>query len=678
MYINLDMRIFLFLMLLNSISISSQTLINLREELSPAVFAEWDNYIKDYAPSDSAFNVVSNLVRRHYSAQRSAVAMLVIDMYAPLFPQKDSILKESRKIHEQLMLSQTPNPDMLGLYSKYVRLKAPNRDAIFALQRITDSYIIRKDWDSAAFIFDYYKQYFPENQDYFNDVIKILSAPEEGLVINNLGDSINTNLAEWDPNPTPDGRFLYFTSAHRRGGFGNADIWVSELVNGKWSKAQNIGNAINGSRNETIDNVTTDGTGLFLSGDFPGTFGQFDIFYASKTDSSWESLLHYPMPINTEYADESGSLTSDGKVLIFTSDRPGGIGDYKPYMTYHGGSEMGNIDIYVSILQNGEWSDAINLGTTINTPFAERSAFLHPDGKTLYFSSNGHPGLGRLDVFKSIRLKEDSWTEWSKPVNLGKEINSADDDWGYKISFKGDSAFFAAKNRQSGFGDWDLYSVTLPEIAKPEKVIAVRGKVLDSKGYHVSAKIIWEDLETGEIIGELKSDPRDGSYFIALPYGRNYGYYASRYGYYPESNNINLKDDNINDDIYHNIKMISLQDLNKADVKIRINNLFFDFGKSKLKPESYPELNRLTEFLKQNKKYLVIIEGHTDNIGTKETNKTLSEERAKAVANYLVSKGFDINSFVIEGFGDAKPIVDNNSEKNRALNRRVEISFRKK
>lgn len=659
-------------------NIQTQTLVNIRAELTPEVYQEWDNYIRKYAPADSAFNVMAALVQRHYISGRSGVCMLVLDMYSSLFPNKDSIIKVSRNLHEQLMLSQTPNPDMLNLYNKYIIENAPSRNALFAVHRIADTFIKRKDWDSTAYIFNYFKKYFPEQSNYFESVLNIINQPEEGLVLRNLGAKLNSRQAEWDPNPTPDGRYLYFTASFKNGGYGNADIWVSEMKKGEWQAPVNLGTAINGRKQETIDNVTADGTGLLLSGDFSGTFGQFDIFYAAKTDSSWESLLHYSMPINTKYVDESANISSDGRVMIFTSDRPGGVGEYHPYGSYHGGTEMGNMDLYYSILENGEWSEPRNLGSVINTPYSERSVFLHPDGKTIYFSSNGHPGLGRLDVFKSTRLNDTSWTEWSVPVNLGKEINSEEDDWGYKISFKGDSAFFAARNRQIGFGDWDLYSVTLPENAKPEKLIAVRGQVFDSKNRPLSADIIWEDLESGETIGKLKSDPRDGSYFIALKYGRKYGYYANKNGYYPESNNIDLKNHSEDNDIYKNIKLVSLSELRDSAAKITINNIFFDFGKYELKQESFLELNRLADFLKINKKYKVIVEGHTDNIGTKTTNQELSEKRAAAVAQYLISKGFDRDIFEIIGHGAENPVADNNTEKNRALNRRVEISFKKR
>ncbi len=666
-----------FIILFSNLALS-QTEINLRAKLDEERYKQWDEYIRKYAPADSAFNVAFEIARRHFMLQRSGVAMYALELYKPLFPDKDSIFELNISQQEELMLTQTPNPDMIALYAKYAKQKAPDHNGLIAVKRIADSYINRRDWDSAVYVFNIFKPLFPEHKDHIDKIINILQSPEEGLIVRNLGSNINTRLAEWDPNPTPDGKYLYFSASNRRGGHGSTDIWFSEMKNGAWQKAENLGTAINGDNDETIDNVTADGTGLLLSGTFRGTYGQFDIFFAQKSEDGWESMTHYPMPINTEYVDESGNITSDGNALIFTSDRPGGIGEHRIFGKYSAGSMMGNMDIYVSMKQGNSWSEPINLGKTINTPYAERSAFLHPDGKTLYFSSDGHPGLGRLDVFKSERLSDTSWTEWSEPVNLGKEINGADDDWGYKVSVSGDSAFFAARNRQEGFGDWDLYSVTLPDNAKPQKVLTIRGRVLDTKGRHIPAEIVWEDLETGKEIGKLRSDPRDGSYFIALPYGKNYGYYASRNGFYPESNSIDLRNIKDTSDIYHNITLVSLNELRDENKKITVNNLFFDFGEHSLKPQSFLELKRLVKFLENNKKYKVIIEGHTDNIGTKEFNKQLSLKRAESVANYLEKHGFNKEMLEIKGYGYSKPFKSNSSDKNRAKNRRVEISFKKK
>ncbi|MFN3306921.1 MAG: OmpA family protein, partial [Candidatus Kapaibacteriota bacterium] len=321
------------------------------------------------------------------------------------------------------------------------------------------------------------------------------------------------------------------------------------------------------------------------------------------------------------------------------------------------------------------WSTPINLGTTINTPYAERSPYLHPDGKTLYFSSDGHPGLGRLDVFKSVRVREDSWTEWSEPINLGKEINTILDDWGYKISLRGDSAFFASHWRTDGYGGWDLYTVALPKFAKPQKFATVRGKIIDHTGKFLSAKINIEDLTTGKNVGSYTSSTEDGSFLLVLPLGRNYGYYAEKSGYFPLSNNLDLTYFERDTNIFLDLIMYPIDFLVERQKKVRLNNIFFDFDKYELKPESFPELNRVVKILNENPDFRIHIEGHTDSIGTNEYNLQLSRKRAEAVRNYLVAKGIATYRIAIFGFGSTIPIATNETEEGRALNRRVEIWF---
>ena len=404
---------------------------------------------------------------------------------------------------------------------------------------------------------------YPDFISKFNKTIEIFEAPLEHLKINNLGPVINSSTGEWDPNPTPDGRYLYFTTSGRTDGYGGHDVFVSKFEKGAWQKPFNIGNKINGPNNETIDNISADGNTVLLSGDFEGTLGKFDIYLVSRDEHGWGPLEHLPYPINTIYHDEGACLSSDGKVMVFTSDRPGATGPYVPQGTLYHGTNNGNLDIYVCFKNENGWSTPKNIGTDINTPYSERSPYLHPDGKTLYFSSDGHPGLGRLDVFKTVRL-DDTWTHWSEPVNLGKEINTILDDWGYKITVHGDSAFFAAQWRTIGYGDWDLFSVNLPQKAKPEKVITIRGKVTDQNGNPLSADILWEDLTTGKNVGHLKSNPEDGTYIIILPFGKNYGYFADKTGYYPSSENIDLINNTSSlqkNELVKDIKMVTIRDM---------------------------------------------------------------------------------------------------------------------
>lgn len=434
-------------------------------------------------------------------------------------------------------------------FTAYCNKFAPSEDAFVAVQRLAKSYIDRNDWDRAVEVYERYKPKFPQMASRFEKIISILRAPMSKVQITNLGLGINSQYDEIKPTPTADGTRMYFASKDRPDGFGKLDLYVSRNENGIWLPAQNLGPAINTREHETINSISADGTKIVLYGAFEGHMGRGDNFYFEKTPIGWSSIKVFPLPINSPDWDSDGFFTADGKAFLFASDREGVVGerhpkgdpDFKMY-PFHG-SYAGNSDIFVSIKQGPGWSEPINLGSVINTPYCERSPFLHPDGKTLYFSSDGHPGLGRLDVFKSVRLREDSWTEWSTPVNLGKEINTADDDWGYKVSTDGAISYFAASGKMGGYGRSDIYSVTLPKEVQPEqKVIAIGGTVTDADGKPIvdNGVIKWEDLTSRKDVGNHLYDPNSGEHSFTLPNNKKL-----KGKYYSENGNLITGNDSL-------------------------------------------------------------------------------------------------------------------------------------
>jgi len=673
------MKIIFFLVLFfhfsTIINLQSQTIIDLRKPLNPENFKVWDEYIRSYAPSDSAFNVVNHIARQHLLRARYIVALEVYLIYETLFPNKKDVIESTKKELINYSLTQIPTTETYPLYEKLARILHNSTDGIVCIKRIAYDYIKKQQFDSAAIIFKNYKKFYPDFQNYFDEVIDILTRDEVVPQINHFPSPINTNYDEWDPNPTPNGKYL-FMSARRPKGFGGIDIFHSENTNGNWSDPQPLKPPINGSKDETIDNVSVDGNILLLSGNYPGSFGKFDIYISTNSDTGWTAPRQLTIPVNSGHQDESGYITSDGRAIIFTSDRPGGIGPFVPYGQVYNGSQNGNMDIYISFITPNGWSQPINLGPTINTPFSERSAFLHQDGKTLYFSSEGHPGLGGLDVFKSVRLSDTSWTEWSKPVNLGRYINTVDDDWGYKIGVTGDSAFFSSRNRTPGLGGFDIYSLTLPQEYRPQKVAIIKGKIIDKHNQPLFAQIKWQDLTTGDILGNLSSNPQTGDYFIALPLGKFYGYFAEKDGYYPISGNVDLRDYKNDTTIIKDIVLISQKAIEDEKEAITINNIFFDYDKYELRPESFYELDRFLQFYSIMGKKEIIIEGHTDNIGSDKYNRELSENRARSVRDYFISKGIDKKLITTVAYGSSRPIAPNDTETNRQKNRRVEIRIK--
>lgn len=615
---------------------------------------------------------------------------------------------EDRNIYSESVNLAEPLTDAnREVFRNYIRRNAPSDFAYFAAQKFAIPLIKEKKYTAAADTLKYFLPLFPDSagrRSKLAQTIELLLAPEENLPVSNLGANINGKTDEWDPCPTADGRYLYFSTNGKAGGEGGQDVFMAEAdtisanntaeveqkaykkskqtesqiksysAEPHWLPARSVGRSINSRGEETIDNVSADGNTLYLSGAFRGAFGQFDIFTAEKTPSGWGRPMQIPRPVNSEYHEEAGCLSADGQALIFTSDRPGGIGPYVPKSGYiYAGQGWGNSDIYVSTKTTSGWAAPINLGPTINTPFAESSVFLHPDGKTIYFCSNGHYGLGGLDIFKTTRLSDTSWTQWSEPINIGKLVNTAEDDWGYKVTVDGERAYFAARNREGGHGGWDIYSMPIPKKLRPENVVVARGKVVDARGNPIGATIRWEDLSTGTTVGSLQSDPQTGMYFIALPGKKLYGYYAEKSGYYSVSKNADLRKSSKNNEYRYDITLVKALDLS-AMPAVPINNIFFDYDSYELKPESYSELGRLADFLKNNPEIHIEIGGHTDDQGSAAYNLTLSQRRAEAVRSRLVALGCSADAIVARGYGKTRPISQSADEQSRAQNRRVEFT----
>ena len=594
-------------------------------------------------------------------------------------------------------LSNEPTPTTRTEYVQFVAEHAPSEDAFVAVQRLAFESIEHHNWLAAIDTFRAYEPMFPAMHGRFDTIIALLEAPDDTVRMRSLGDSINTaGYDEFLPVVTVDGKKLYFC---RDIPGTNDDVMVATRLgdtgSNQWSQAHHVPPPIFTTQSEAPTGVSADGNTLLLFGNYLSTKDSFvvrdsgrlgslakaNLFYCDKQpDGSWGPVKPFPFPINSGYYESDAKLSSDGKELFFVSDRPGGIGGFHPKLRVQGteqlyhGSLWGNTDIYVSVRKpDGSWGAPINLGPTINTPYAERTPFLHPDGKTLYFSSEGHPGLGMLDIYKSTRLSDSSWTKWSTPVDLGKSINTGGADWGYMISTDGSTAYKSVSNR--AMHEYDIKSMTLPRAVRPEYVATITGFVTDDKGNPLSASIKWDDLETGANVGALSSDPTDGSFFITLPLNKNYGYYAEKAGYFPVSRSIDLRgiDTAVHDTV--NIVLLSIKTLQASDTAIRLNNIFFDFDKATLKPESFPELTRLLDILEVTPDVHVEIDAHTDNKGTHAYNVSLSKRRAQSVVDWLIEHGIHANRLLARGFAETRPIATNETDEGRALNRRVEFRF---
>lgn len=546
----------------------------------------------------------------------------------------------------------------------FIRDAAPKKIALTALTQIARSAIDGENWTEAAKVYRKYKTSFTGLKEYEKTLLLLEEKVIDDFKKIPISEKLNTSSGnEYVPMMTADGSKLYFCGRDRYDNLGGEDIYVSEHNGFDWTNPELINELSSSSKNEAPESVTVDGTKMtiFISG---------KLYETTKTIYGWSEPELMGNNINEGNWNADVCYTGDGKAVLFTSMRDGGYN----YINTPDGSGYHPADIYVSLKdENGDWMEPINLGPTINTMYSERTPFLHPDMKTMYFSSNGHGGLGSLDVYMTTRLKEDSWTEWSEPVNLGKYFNTSGNNWGYKITTDGKMAYFS-EEKSSKDKNQDLLWLKLPPRLRPELVATVKGSLKDRNDKPVGARLLIEDLTSGNTIAEANSDPTNGEFFVVLPLGKIYGYHVDKKELFPVSGNIDLREANEAIEKLDNIKILTFDEMIQEGLAVPVNNLFFDFGESKLLATSEPELKRIAKILIQ-KNLKISIEGHTDNVGSDEFNYELSLKRCNAVKRFLISEGCRPDQLETTGYGRTKPVATNDTDEGRALNRRVELRF---
>lgn len=470
----------------------------------------------------------------------------------------------------------------------------------------------------------------------------------------NLGEGVNTVDAEYFPAITADGETLVFTRQVN----GNEDFWTAQFKNNLWSTATPLSSKINTTRyNEGAQTISPDGKYLFFTGcNRPDGLGRCDIYVSHREGKDWGEPYNVGQPVNSEFWESQPAISPDGRTLYFISNRPGGYGGY---------------DIWKStITDDAKWGPAINLGPEINTAFDENTPFLHADGKTLYFSSNGWPGFGNKDIYFS---RQGNDGHWQKPTNIGYPINSFEDESGLVVSADGNLGLFSS-NLKGGYGMQDIYSFGIPETAKPLKVSYVKGIVRDrdtKKTIESNVQVI--DLKTNKTVFDDYTDPETGQFLAVMPIGSNYLFNVNAEGYLFYSENFELKEGDITKPYQIEVYIEKI----KQGGNVTLKNIFFDTNKFSLLPASIRELDLLIDFLHQNENVQIEIQGHTDNVGDDKLNEKLSYNRANAVYEYLVKNNIDTKRLTFKGFGAGKPIADNKTETGRKNNRRTSFVITK-
>ncbi|GJM32471.1 MAG: hypothetical protein DHS20C18_14720 [Saprospiraceae bacterium] len=611
--------------------------------------------------SDSQGDLKDYLERYPESTQRTQILTRLYDLVAenknlneivafetqyPDFPDKQRLEQDKEGATVSMRDLGSYSEEKKPLYENYIKKKAPSKEAMLVVRRMIQGDLKNKQWSSAIDKIEDFKPYFKDDKA-FNEIYTILSAPDQGISPEDMGEGINTDKEEYASAMSTDGKLFYFCR-NMRGILGaNEDIYISRKVDGEWLDAKAI-DELNTKGNEAPEGVSADGNRMIL-------FRNGKLCYTDKTATGWSDPIELPATINKDDWQADARITADGKAILFSS-----------------GPSWGQKDIYVSeLLADGTWGPAKSLGPMINTEKTDRSPFLHPDMKTMYFSSEGRHGLGGLDVYVTKKL-DDTWTNWSEPLNLGTSINTVDNDWGFKVTTEGDYAYFAV---ESDKGSSDIFLVKVPEVYQPERVSTIAGKLVGMDGRPVEAEIEWIDLMTGEVVQITRNDPETGDFFATLPDAGKFGYSIRKEGFFPLSGNIDVGEGENKFELEEEMTLATVKEMKEKEIKIPLNNLFFETASFDIKTASFPQLDRLASWIQEND-LAIEIQGHTDNVGSETNNQQLSENRAKAVREYLINKGVEESKVAAAGYGENKPVASNDTEKGRASNRRVEIQLK--
>jgi len=477
----------------------------------------------------------------------------------------------------------------------------------------------------------------------------------EEIKMEKLSEQLNRFQLQYFPAMTADENFMIFTARKSTHELDDENIYVSRKVKGDWTAPQGISPLVNGRENEGTSSINADARIMvFTKCGSPEGQGSCDIFITERFGNQWKE----PQPIreiNSPNWDSHPSLSPDGRTIYFTSARPGGYG---------------KMDIWAAEKDsNGQWQAPFNLGPEINTPYDEETPFIHANGQTLYFASDGHPGFGKIDLFQTYKVKN----SWMKPKNLGRAINSYKDESGLFITASGKTGLFCIEERR----DRDLLSSQIQIFSVPPSFRSgpvctyLSGSIFDAvTKKRIQATVELVNMETGKTEFSMPSDKDFGTYMAVIKLNKPYGLFVSQTGYLfhsqvLHSDSLKAVEEGLKQDVY-------LEPI-RTGASIVLNNLFFESGKADLLEASLVELRKVGKLLRLNPAMKIEISAHTDHVGTDNDNLQLSQRRAQAVVDNLIRQGIQKTRMIAKGYGESKPLNDNSTEEKRSLNRRIEF-----
>jgi outer membrane protein OmpA-like peptidoglycan-associated protein/tetratricopeptide (TPR) repeat protein len=466
----------------------------------------------------------------------------------------------------------------------------------------------------------------------------------------NVGVGVNSEEPEYLPTLTVDQKQLLFTRrVTGSNGYQQEDFFTSTDMNGYWGNGEPMPPNINTYFNEGGPTFAPDGRTLIFVGcsdprygygEGRRGYGSCDLFITEKIGQKWLDPINLPGRVNTKNWETQPSLSADGKTLYFI----------RGILTGSGRTDQRVGDIYVSkMAENGMWGEPVKLPENVNTPASESSVFIHADGRTLYFSSNGHIGMGGYDLYKTTLQPDGSWSD---PENLGYPINTAENETAIIVYPDGDLAIIGS-DMPGGLGESDLYTFKMPKDIQPTRTIYMSGTVFDNETKEkLEAEFSLVDLATGIEVVRSVSDRTNGSFIVTLPINKNYALSVNKDKYNPYSVNFNLTVPENSNEPYH--MDVPLEPI-YAKRPIRLDNVFFDLDSYVLRKESYVELDLLVAFLNDNPTIKIQLQGHTDAQGDAAHNMKLSSDRAEAVMKYLIQQGIKAERLTSKGFGETQP-----------------------
>ncbi len=588
-----------------------------------------------------------------------------MDAALPLFQKLAELEPNLPEVHlrlGQLYELQRQTPRARYHYQRAVTLDPAGAEAANAYQWLGRDSFQRERYDSAQVYLAQALSRYPERSNLALVTRKwIASAQFAAEAIKHplkidkrsLGDTVNFLKAQFFPVLTADNETLIFTGLTPER---DENMYITHRTDKGWDTPEEISKKINSPNNEGTCTISADGRMLvFTACNRPDGYGGCDLYYTQKDGKDWRAPKNIGPIVNSPNWESQPSLSADGSVLYFTSDRPGGVG---------------KADIWKTVLDStGNWLAPANLGKPINTSDEENAPFIHANGRTLFYASNGMPGMGGFDLFMSQRTD----TVWSAPRNLGYPINTVADQVGMYISSDGQTAYYTDDRTEPKGRRAMLYAFTIPDTLQktfvPTKYI--KGKVFDQRTkVPLQAALELYDLSSQQRVATFSSEPATGEFLAVLNQNSEHALYVVKEGYLFKSLTF------VASDSTPALRLdVPLERAEKDRVEV-LNNIFFATGAYTLDEKSKVELQKLVSFLKQNPKLSIEIAGHTDDVGGDKENLELSRQRAQSVATYLAETGLSATRFTAVGYGETKPKVPNTSDENRRLNRRIEWSIR--